>query len=124
MKLSHPRRSLAAAIVSCLLLSTSACTSESDTAQATPENSQATSASPLTADRKPATETTRAANAAVLQTLPFDDTRDFDDTDRGFIAPLPNNGVITTDDGKPVWDLSAYQFVTGQDAPDTVNPSL
>lgn len=78
----------------------------------------------LASEPKPATEATQAANAAVLDELPFDDTRDFDDTDRGFISPLPNNGVIQTDDGQPVWDLSAYQFVKDQEAPDTVNPSL
>ncbi|SFL98621.1 alkyl/aryl-sulfatase [Marinobacter zhejiangensis] len=125
MRLTHPRGRLAAAIMSCLLVSTSACTSESDSAeQATATTQTQTPQTALTAEPKPASEVTRAANAALLNTLPFDDTRDFEDTDRGFIAPLPNNGVIQAEDGRTVWDLSAYQFVQGQDAPDTVNPSL
>lgn len=76
------------------------------------------------ADPKPATETTKAANAAVFDQLPFDNMDDFEDVARGFIAPLPNNGVIKGKDGKPVWDLSAYQFAKGKDAPASVNPSL
>lgn len=75
-------------------------------------------------DPKPATETTRNANAAVLEELPFNDRRDFEATDRGFIAPLPSEGVIKTEEGGPVWDLSSYQFAKGKEAPDTVNPSL
>ncbi|MFC4235267.1 alkyl/aryl-sulfatase [Thalassospira xianhensis] len=76
------------------------------------------------ADPKPATETTKAANAAVLDQLPFDNMDDFEDAARGFIAPLPNNGVITGKDGTPIWDLSAYQFAKDKEAPATVNPSL
>ena len=76
------------------------------------------------ADPKPATETTQTTNAAVLDQLPFDNTDDFEDAARGFIAPLPNNGVINGKDGQPVWDASVYQFAKGKEAPDTVNPSL
>lgn len=72
----------------------------------------------------PATEATRSANAAVLEALPFEDRRDFEDADRGFIAPLPNDGVITTEEGRRVWDLRGYKFAEGKPAPDTVNPSL
>lgn len=72
----------------------------------------------------PATDTTKKANAAVLQTLPFQDQQDFEDVKRGFIAPLPDNGVIKDAEGQPVWDLGAYDFAQGKEAPDTVNPSL
>ena len=51
-----------------------------------------------------------------------DDRRDFDFAARGFIATL-DDPVIRRDDGKPAYDLSAYDYVDG-DAPDTVNPSL
>ncbi len=67
------------------------------------------------------TPATRATNEAVLATLPFDDTVDFDLVERGFLAALPD--TVTTQDGRPVWDSHRFDFVDG-DAPDTVNPSL
>ena len=64
-------------------------------------------------------------NAAVLQQLPFADKQDFEDARRGFIAPLPDSGVIRNKEGKPVWDLSGFSFIKeGAAAPETVNPSL
>ena len=54
--------------------------------------------------------------------LPFEDTADFDDADRGFIGALVPC-VITAADGRVVWDNDAYSFLTG-DAPQTVHPSL
>jgi alkyl sulfatase BDS1-like metallo-beta-lactamase superfamily hydrolase len=68
-----------------------------------------------------ATEATIRANREVIDTLPFDESRDFDLVERGFLAPLPD--TVTTDDGGPVWDSRRFDFVSG-DAPDTVNPSL
>ena len=62
------------------------------------------------------------ANAALLDALPFDDTADFDDADRGFLGTL-DDSVIRDDDGNVVWDTSAYDFIDG-DAPASVNPSL
>src|SRR5262249_12123806 len=74
---------------------------------------------------KNATVATRRANQEVLASLPFGDRRDFDEADRGFVAPLPGGGVIKADDGRVVWDLSRFAFITdGAPAPDTVNPSL
>lgn len=83
-------------------------------------------AAPAPAQAAPAaaTEQTRAANAAVLKQLPFDDVEGFADAKRGFIAPLPDNGVIRNAEGRVVWDLSAHQFGNDKPAPDTVNPSL
>lgn len=78
----------------------------------------------LAQESKPATAATKKANAAVKGELPFNDRKDFEDVKRGFIAPLPDNGVIKDDKGNPVWDLSAYAFAKGKEAPDTVNPSL
>ena len=76
-------------------------------------------------DPKDATEVTKKANAQVLKKLPFTNKQDFEDAKRGFIAPLPNNGVIKNDKGQIVWDLTRFDFIK-QDAPapDTVNPSL
>ena len=62
------------------------------------------------------------ANAALVGTLPFGDTSDFDDADRGFLGTLADP-VIRDGDGNAVWDASAYDFVDG-DAPASVNPSL
>jgi alkyl sulfatase BDS1-like metallo-beta-lactamase superfamily hydrolase len=74
---------------------------------------------------KEATATTKEANAKLLDLLPFASKQDMEEATRGFIAPLPNNGVITNDKGQPVWDMRRFQFILDQEkAPDTVNPSL
>jgi alkyl sulfatase BDS1-like metallo-beta-lactamase superfamily hydrolase len=52
----------------------------------------------------------------------YEDTTDFDDVDRGFVATR-TDPVITAADGHVVWDCGKYDFITG-DAPDTANPSL
>ncbi|WP_299599358.1 alkyl sulfatase dimerization domain-containing protein [uncultured Microbulbifer sp.] len=80
--------------------------------------------SPLALAQNAATDTTKKANAAVKSELPFNNKEDFENVKKGFIAPLPDKGVIKDAKGQPVWDLSAYEFAKGQDAPDTVNPSL
>ena len=68
---------------------------------------------------------TQKINAAVLQQLPLTDKQDFEDARRGFIAPLPEGGVIRTKDGNLAWDLSSFGFIKeGAPAPETVNPSL
>jgi alkyl sulfatase BDS1-like metallo-beta-lactamase superfamily hydrolase len=66
--------------------------------------------------------TVEKANRALLGSLPFDDTADFDDADRGFIATL-EPGIVLAADGHTVWDNDSYDFLTGE-APTTVNPSL
>jgi alkyl sulfatase BDS1-like metallo-beta-lactamase superfamily hydrolase len=74
---------------------------------------------------KPATAATRAANQALLQSLPFSDRQDFDDAQRGLMA-RPDALTIRAADGRVVWDLESYKAYIGLDkaAPDTVNPSL
>jgi len=57
-----------------------------------------------------------------MTTLPFDDTTDFEDADRGLIGSLVPC-VVTTEDGRVIWDNDAYQFLD-DDCPDTANPSL
>ena len=44
--------------------------------------------------------------------LRFEDRRDFEDADRGFIAKL-DPGVVTSRDGRVVWDSDAYGFLSG-----------
>ena len=73
-------------------------------------------------EHKQATPAIAAANEAAARTLPFSDTADFDDADRGFIGAL-DPCVVTTADGRVVWDNDAYAFLAG-DAPPTVHPSL
>ena len=74
---------------------------------------------------KDATTATKAANQSLLNQLPFEDKRDFDEATRGFVAPLPNNGVIKAEDGRVVWDVTRFDFIQeGSAAPETVNPSL
>jgi alkyl sulfatase BDS1-like metallo-beta-lactamase superfamily hydrolase len=74
---------------------------------------------------KPATEATKEANAAVLKELPFNNKQAFEDSAKGFIAPLENNGLVKNAKGDVVWDLPKFDFLSGdKPAPDTVNPSL
>jgi alkyl sulfatase BDS1-like metallo-beta-lactamase superfamily hydrolase len=72
--------------------------------------------------QKPPTATIEAAHAQHLTTLPFDDTADFADADRGFIA-AQRPCVITAADGRVVWDNDVYSFLSGE-APTSVHPSL
>ena len=73
-------------------------------------------------DSKPPTPAIEAAHRRHAQGLPFADTRDFADADRGFIA-AQQPCVIKAADGRVVWDNDVYAFLSG-DAPPTVHPSL
>ncbi|MDF0605790.1 MBL fold metallo-hydrolase [Neisseriaceae bacterium TC5R-5] len=57
------------------------------------------------------------------QTLPFSDTRDFDEQKRGFIAPLTLR-QIPADDGHIAWDMDQFNFIDQQEHFDSVHPSL
>ena len=73
---------------------------------------------------KEATSFTKQVNDAYLKALPFDNTQDFEDAKRGFIATVEGDGIRGAD-GHLIWDVKAYAYQT-EDAPcpDTVNPSL
>lgn len=71
----------------------------------------------------PATDSTVASNKAVLEQLPFANQQAFADAQRGFVAQLPD-GKVTNEDGSVAWDMSQYEFLNKEAAPDTVNPSL
>jgi alkyl sulfatase BDS1-like metallo-beta-lactamase superfamily hydrolase len=60
--------------------------------------------------------------AAIKERLPFSDSQDFEDANRGLIGTRSPN-AITNAQGEVVWDNDTYEFLQG-DAPDTVNPSL
>lgn len=70
----------------------------------------------------PASSFTKAKQSSVLELLPFENTEDFDQSKRGFIATIPGLQV-KSEKGELIWDTQAYEFMNG-DAPATVNPSL
>ena len=71
-------------------------------------------------DHKAPTAVIEAAHRA--HALPFHDTKDFENADRGFIAAL-SPCIIKAADGRVVWDNDAYAFLEGT-APTSVHPSL
>src|SRR6201999_4097767 len=73
-------------------------------------------------EQKPPTAVIEAANRDHRSDLPFSDTADFEDADRGFIAAL-EPCVIEAADGRVVWDNDVYAFLDGP-APTSVHPSL
>jgi len=77
------------------------------------------------ADRAPklASAPVIAQHEATLRTLPFSDTRDFDEAARGFLGTIPD-AKITAAGGRTVWSLEPYAFLAGDTAPMTIDPSL
>jgi alkyl sulfatase BDS1-like metallo-beta-lactamase superfamily hydrolase len=74
--------------------------------------------------RKGASEFTKKANARLLDELPFEDQRDFEEAARGLIAPFPHRSV-SDENGRTVWDRAKFSFIEqASEVPDTVNPSL
>ena len=84
--------------------------------------SPAAASTPPSTDMKPASPATIKAQQQSAASLPAEDGRDAAFADQGFIATR-TDPVIANADGKPVWNLGAYDWVEG-DAPQTVNPSL
>lgn len=72
---------------------------------------------------KDASSSTRQANDALKQQLPFSNRQDYDDAQRGFIATLPDI-EIKGEKGNTVWTLKGYDFLKQDQAAATVNPSL
>src|SRR3978361_2391474 len=72
---------------------------------------------------KDASASVIAQHAATLKALPFSDTRDFDDAARGFLGTV-ENARITSPQGRVVWSLEPYGFMSAEAAPPTVDPSL
>ncbi|MSX55813.1 MAG: MBL fold metallo-hydrolase, partial [Actinobacteria bacterium] len=71
---------------------------------------------------KPATETTRARNAAVHSHLNLADRADFERASQGLLAQL-EPPVINGPFGNALWDMGTYEFLN-EDAPAEANPSL
>lgn len=74
-------------------------------------------------DQAPPTAHTRASIETSSAALPWQDTADHDDATRGFIGRSSQRRILGAD-GHVVWDLDAYEFLRGADAPDTAHPSL
>jgi alkyl sulfatase BDS1-like metallo-beta-lactamase superfamily hydrolase len=77
----------------------------------------------VAAQSKDAEPATRAANETFARSLPIADRADFDDAQRGFIATLPD-GVVAGPAGRPAFDAKRYSFLSKDEVPPTVNPSL
>lgn len=71
---------------------------------------------------KPASAPTAAAQASERAALPKDNGKDAAFAAQGFIATRADP-IIRNKDGKPVWNLAAYDWMKGE-APPTINPSL
>lgn len=71
-----------------------------------------------------AAPTTRDANAAVLEQLPMAQRQDFEDAQRGFLAPLADGGVVRNAKGDVIYDASQFHIAPDAPAPETVNPSF
>lgn len=66
---------------------------------------------------------TAALQQALRETLPFDDTRDFEESRRGFIAEPASKQVLGAQ-GNVVWDMGRYEFLLNGDEIDSMHPSL
>ncbi|WP_413587137.1 alkyl/aryl-sulfatase [Bdellovibrio sp. HCB274] len=70
-----------------------------------------------------ATDHTKRENQKYSKLLDFNNKEDFEFAQKGFIATL-DNPMIKDKDGNTVYNLAAFDFVKGDSAPDTTNPSL
>ena len=57
------------------------------------------------------------------QILPFADKRDFEEKDKGFVAPMKNLKIMA-DAGHVAWDMERFDFFNQQDEFDSIHPSL
>jgi alkyl sulfatase BDS1-like metallo-beta-lactamase superfamily hydrolase len=71
---------------------------------------------------KPPSEHTLKIIRAARESMPFDDTRDFDEARKGFIAPLKSK-IIEADAGHIAWDVERYNFLAEDREFDSVHPS-
>lgn len=70
----------------------------------------------------PSTHTVELQNGQ-RKTLPFEDKRDFEEAQRGFIA-APDYKQIMADAGNVAWDMGSYDFLLQGKDFDSVHPSL
>jgi alkyl sulfatase BDS1-like metallo-beta-lactamase superfamily hydrolase len=72
---------------------------------------------------KPPSEHTLEVIREARKSMPFFDTRDFDEQERGFIA-APDSWTIAADAGHTAWDMERYLFLMEDRQFDSVHPSL
>jgi len=72
---------------------------------------------------KQASASVVSRHAATLKALPFSDISDFEDASRGFLGTI-EHARITSAQGRVVWSLEPYGFLSDAEAPPTVDPSL
>jgi len=75
------------------------------------------------ADVKAPTQHTVTQQELLRTSLPFEDKRDFDEHQRGFIA-APSYRRITGESGAIVWDIGQYEFLLTDEDFDSIHPSL
>jgi alkyl sulfatase BDS1-like metallo-beta-lactamase superfamily hydrolase len=68
-------------------------------------------------------QATRTKQQALRASLPFDDQRDFEEHQRGFIA-APDYRRIESEAGNTVWDIGQYDFLLTGENHDSIHPSL
>ncbi|GIU47208.1 alkyl/aryl-sulfatase [Shewanella algidipiscicola] len=67
---------------------------------------------------------TLALQNGLRKTLPFDDKRDFEEAQKGFIA-APEYKQIMAEAGNVAWDMGSYEWLLDEGKTfDTINPSL
>ena len=71
---------------------------------------------------KPPSEHTLKILNEARESMPFDDTRDFDEAQKGFIAPL-NSMIVEADAGHIAWDIERYEFLAADEGWPSVHPS-
>ncbi len=72
---------------------------------------------------KPPSEHTLEVIRKARETMPFADKRDFEEAEKGFIAPL-NSMTVMADAGHVVWDIERYEFLSEGRNFDSIHPSL
>ena len=70
-------------------------------------------------EQKPPTAVIESAHREHLGNLPFDDTADFEDADRGFVGAM-EPCVVKAADGRVVWDNDVYGFLDAEVPPGTI----
>ena len=68
-------------------------------------------------------DSTIAAQRAQRASLPFEDTRDFEEARRGFLA-APDYRQIMAEAGHVAWNIGAYDFLLEGEEFDSIHPSL
>jgi alkyl sulfatase BDS1-like metallo-beta-lactamase superfamily hydrolase len=72
---------------------------------------------------KAPSQSTIVQQQVLRESLPFDDKRDFEEHQRGFVA-APSYRRITSESGATVWDIGQYDFLLSGKDFDSIHPSL